>query len=57
MRVRRYLMGWFVVLLLILAAVLGGVGLFVVALRWLLIVALVLIIISVFSGWTARRRV
>jgi hypothetical protein len=57
MRVRRYLMGWFVVLLLILAAVLGGVGLFVVALRWLLIVALVLLIISVFSGWTARRRV
>lgn len=50
-------MGWFVVLLLILAAVLGGVGLFVVALRWLLIVALVLLIISVFSGWTARRRV
>jgi hypothetical protein len=42
------------VLILILALVLGGVGLFVEALRWLLIVALILLIVSAVTG---RRRV
>jgi len=41
------------VLILILALVLGGVGLFVEALRWLLIVALVLLVIGAVTG---RRR-
>ncbi|MEX2324777.1 MAG: hypothetical protein WD576_03435 [Nitriliruptoraceae bacterium] len=38
------------VLLLILALLVGGVGLFVEALRWLLIVAVVLLIVSVVTG-------
>lgn len=42
------------VLILLLALVLGGVGLFVEALRWLLIVALILLIIGAVTG---RRRV
>ena len=40
------------ILLLILALLLGGVGLFVEALRWVLIVAVVLALLSLFS----RRR-
>ena len=40
------------ILLLILALLLGGVGLFIEALRWVLIVAVVLVLLSVFS----RRR-
>lgn len=40
------------ILLLILALLVGGVGLFVEALRWMLIVAVVLALISAFS----RRR-
>jgi hypothetical protein len=42
------------ILLLILALLLGGVGLFVEALRWVLIIALVLIIISAVTGRRAR---
>ncbi|HKX76782.1 MAG TPA: hypothetical protein VJR05_15470 [Acidimicrobiia bacterium] len=42
------------VLILILALILGGVGLFVEALRWLLIIALVLLIVGAVTG---RRRV
>ncbi len=38
------------VLILILALLVGGVGLFFEALRWLLIVALVLIILSALTG-------
>lgn len=38
------------VLILILALLVGGVGLFVEALRWLLIVAVVLLIISAVTG-------
>jgi hypothetical protein len=41
--------GW-AILLLILALLLGGVGLFVEALRWVLIIALVLIAISFLTG-------
>jgi hypothetical protein len=42
------------ILLLILALLLGGVGLFVEALRWVLIIALVLIVISAVTGRRAR---
>ncbi len=42
------------VLLLILALVLGGVGLFVEALRWVLIIALVLLIVGAVAGSRTR---
>jgi hypothetical protein len=42
------------ILLVILALLLGGVGLFVEALRWVLIIALVLIVISAVTGRRAR---
>ncbi len=45
-----------VVVLLLLALLLGGVGLFVEALRWVLIIALVLFILS-FLGFGRARRV
>lgn len=44
-----------VAVLLILALVLGGVGLFVEALRWVLIIALVLFLIGAVMGWTKRK--
>jgi hypothetical protein len=44
-------------LLLILALLVGGVGLFLEALRWLLIIALVLLLASALAGWSGRRRV
>ncbi len=44
-----------VVVLLLLALVFGGVGLFVEGLKWALIVALVLILISAISGFSGRR--
>lgn len=47
---------WLVVLLLILALVLGGVGLFVEALRWVLIIALILLLVSIVTGFMGRRR-
>lgn len=43
------------ILLLILALVLGGVGLFVEALRWVLIIALVLLIVGAITGSRGRR--
>jgi hypothetical protein len=43
-----------VVLLLLLALVFGGVGLFAAGLKWLLIIALVLFIASAFSGWYSQ---
>ncbi|HEX9855624.1 MAG TPA: hypothetical protein VGC47_09935 [Acidimicrobiia bacterium] len=46
-----------IVILLILALLLGGVGLAVEALRWLLIIALVMLLLGAFSGWSARRRI
>jgi hypothetical protein len=46
-----------VVLLIILALLLGGVGLAVEALRWLLIVALVLFVVSFFTGYRGRTTV
>lgn len=45
-----------VVLLLILALVFGGVGLFVEGLKWLLIIALVLFLASFFTGYRTRSR-
>ena len=44
-----------VLLLLLLALVFGGVGLFVEGLKWALIVALVLVVVGVFSGFRTRR--
>jgi len=41
--------------ILLLALLLGGVGLFVEALRWLLIIALVLFVLGAFSGWRGRK--
>jgi len=46
---------WLLVLLLILALIIGGVGLFVEALRWLLIIALVLLLVSILMGVLNRR--
>ncbi|HEX7165482.1 MAG TPA: hypothetical protein VF230_00745 [Acidimicrobiales bacterium] len=46
-----------VVLLLILALLFGGVGLAVEGLKWLLIVALVLFVVSFFTGFRGRSTV
>ncbi len=45
-----------VVLLLVLALLLGGVGLFVEGLKWALIVALVLLLVGAFTGYRGRAR-
>ena len=45
-----------VVVLIVLALVLGGVGLFVEALRWVLIVALILLVVSIVTGFMRRSR-
>ena len=44
-----------VLLLLLLALVFGGVGLFVEGLKWALIIALALVIAGIFTGSTSRR--
>lgn len=44
-------------LILLIALIAGGVGLFVEAMQWLLIIALVLLVVSFFTGWRARSRV
>jgi len=44
-----------VVVLLILALLFGGVGLFIEGLKWALIVALILVLLSAFSGYRGRR--
>ena len=44
-----------VLLLLLLALLFGGVGLFVEGLKWALIVALALVVISAFTGFSRRR--
>ena len=46
-----------VLLLVILALLLGGVGLAVEALRWLLVIALVLFVVSFFTGYRGRTSV
>jgi hypothetical protein len=45
-----------VVLLLLLALIFGGLGLFVEGLKWLLIIALVLLVIGLVTGASSRRR-
>jgi hypothetical protein len=44
-----------VIVLLVLALLIGGVGLFVEGLKWLLIIALVLIVVSAVSGLLRGR--
>ncbi len=44
-------------ILLILAFLIGGVGLFVEALRWILIIALVLLLLGAITGWRGRSRI
>lgn len=44
-----------VVLLLILALLFGGVGLFIEGLKWVLIIALVLAVASALTGFRHRR--
>lgn len=46
-----------VILLLLLALLFGGVGLAVEGLKWLLIVALVLLVVSFFTGYRGRSTV
>ncbi len=43
-------------LILLLALLIGGVGLAVEALRWLLIIAVVLLIVGALTGWRGRGR-
>ncbi|MGD9796653.1 MAG: hypothetical protein AB7H43_08080 [Acidimicrobiia bacterium] len=43
-----------VVVLLLLALLFGGVGLFVEGLKWALIVALVLLVVGAFTGYRGR---
>jgi hypothetical protein len=45
-----------VIALLLLALLLGGVGLFVEALRWVLIIALILFVVSAFTGFRTWGR-
>lgn len=47
-------MGW-VVAILLLALLFGGVGFFVEGLKWLLIIALVLLVLSFFGYGRTRR--
>ena len=44
-----------IVILILLALLLGGVGLFVETLRWVLIIAVILFLIGAFTGWRGRQ--
>ena len=46
-----------VVLLLLLALLFGGAGLFVEGLKWMLIIALVLFVASFFTGYRGRSTI
>jgi hypothetical protein len=46
-----------VIAVLLLALLLGGLGLVVEALRWLLIIALVLFLVGAFTGWRRRSTI
>ncbi|HVL06261.1 MAG TPA: hypothetical protein VM388_09740 [Acidimicrobiales bacterium] len=46
-----------VVLLLVLALIFGGVGLFVEGLKWVLIIALALLVVGALTGYRGRARV
>jgi hypothetical protein len=50
-------MSTIVIVLLLLALLFGGVGLFVEGLIWLLIIAAVLFVASALMGFSGRRRV
>ncbi len=43
-----------VALLLVLALIFGGLGLFVEGLKWLLIIALILFVVGAFTGYRGR---
>ncbi len=45
------------VLILVLALLLGGVGLFVEALSWVIVIAVVLLLAGLVAGWMGRARV
>lgn len=45
-----------VVVLLVLALLVGGLGLFITGLKWLLIIALVLLVVGALSGTRLRSR-
>lgn len=49
-------MSLLLIILLVLALILGGVGLFVEALRWVLIIALILLLVSLVMGIFGRGR-
>jgi len=42
-------------LLILLALIIGGIGLFVSALKWALIIAAVLFVAGVVAGWARRK--
>ena len=46
-----------VVLLLVLALLFGGVGFFIEGLKWVLIIAIALLLIGAFTGYRSRARV
>ncbi len=46
-----------VAVLLILALLIGGVGLFIEGLKWLLIIALVLLVVGAITGSRTRSRI
>jgi hypothetical protein len=45
-----------VIVLLLLALILGGIGLFVEAAKWLLIIALILFVVGIVAGFMGRNR-
>jgi hypothetical protein len=46
-----------VILLIVLALILGGVGLFIEALWWVLVIAVILLIVGAVLGWGRRSSV
>ncbi len=48
---------WLVIALIVLAVIFGGIGLFVAAAKWALIIALVLLVVGAVMGFMNRRRV
>ena len=48
---------WLVIALIVLAIIFGGIGLFVAAAKWALIIALVLLVVGAVMGFMNRRRV
>lgn len=48
---------WLVLLLLLLALFFGGLGLFITGLKWLLIIAVILLVIGFFTGYRRRGNV